>query len=219
MSEISLRPVKTQLLIFAKSPCLGRVKTRLQAVMGPWRARRLHREMVHAVIQMAMQSHLLPVKLLATESHRWLRALAARWGLDYGLQGKGNLGQRMAAASREALQHYEAVILLGGDCPLVTASDLSQLMEILAVDCPAAMIPANDGGYVALGLRCWSPALFSDIDWGSARVADQTRLRMTQLGWRWKELPPRADIDRPEDLQLLPGGVDFRHRQWSVRHR
>lgn len=219
MSEASLRPVKAQLLIFAKAPCLGRVKTRLQTVMGPWRARRLHREMVHSVVQMAMQSRLLPVKLLVTESHRWLGALAARWGLDYGLQGKGNLGQRMAAASRKALQQYESVILLGGDCPLVTASDLSQLMAILAADCPAAMIPANDGGYVALGLRCWSPALFSDIDWGSARVADQTRLRMTQLGWRWRELTPRADIDRPEDLQLLPGGAGFRHRQWSVRHR
>jgi hypothetical protein len=50
-----------------------------------------------------------------------------------------------------------------------------------------------------VGLRCPQPRLFEDIDWGSERVMAQTRLRLSALGLRWRELPSLWDLDRPED--------------------
>ncbi|RLA31853.1 MAG: glycosyltransferase, partial [Gammaproteobacteria bacterium] len=63
--------------------------------------------------------------------------------------------------------------------------------------------PAEDGGYVLIGVRRLSPVLFEGVDWGSDRVLRQTRARLTALGWRWHELRMLWDVDRPEDLMRL----------------
>ncbi|MQM30903.1 MAG: hypothetical protein CRU78_10415, partial [Candidatus Accumulibacter phosphatis] len=67
----------------------------------------------------------------------------------------------------------------------------------------AVFIPAEDGGYVLLGLRCPQPGLFEGVDWGSERVMAQTRQRLLALGLRWCELPALWDVDRPADLTRL----------------
>lgn len=67
----------------------------------------------------------------------------------------------------------------------------------------AVFIPAEDGGYVLVGLRRPLPRLFEDIDWGSERVMTQTRARLHELGLSWRELPTLWDIDRPQDLDRL----------------
>jgi glycosyltransferase A (GT-A) superfamily protein (DUF2064 family) len=64
----------------------------------------------------------------------------------------------------------------------------------------AVLGPAEDGGYVLLGLRHAAPALFRDMPWGEESIAALTRERMRELGWRWRELPALRDLDRPEDL-------------------
>jgi glycosyltransferase A (GT-A) superfamily protein (DUF2064 family) len=60
--------------------------------------------------------------------------------------------------------------------------------------------PAEDGGYVLLGLRRAAPELFAGMPWGSERVAGVTRERLVGLGWDWTELATLWDLDRPEDL-------------------
>ena len=63
--------------------------------------------------------------------------------------------------------------------------------------------PAEDGGYVLLGLNKHHQRLFVGHRWGSENVADSTRAVLTDLGWRWCELPLLWDLDRPEDLERL----------------
>ena len=65
----------------------------------------------------------------------------------------------------------------------------------------AAVGPALDGGYVLIGAREVRPELFARISWGTEAVLAQTRERLEELGWRWRELPALGDVDRPEDLQ------------------
>ena len=66
------------------------------------------------------------------------------------------------------------------------------------------MVPAEDGGYVLLGMNSFDPSLFSSIPWSTSRVAALTRQQISQLGWTLAELPVLPDIDEPEDLRWLP---------------
>jgi glycosyltransferase A (GT-A) superfamily protein (DUF2064 family) len=65
------------------------------------------------------------------------------------------------------------------------------------------MGPAEDGGYVLIGLRQFDARLFSNVTWGTERVAHETRERLQSLGWRWQELETLWDVDRPADLVRL----------------
>ena len=64
-------------------------------------------------------------------------------------------------------------------------------------------IPAEDSGYVLIGLRRPPPRLFEGIDWGTERVTAQTRQRVSELRLCWTELPPLSDLDRLGDLARL----------------
>ena len=91
------------------------------------------------------------------------------------------------------------VIIIGADCPALTAGDLQHA----ANDYDAVLIPAKDGGYVLIGLRWWDARLFTDIAWGTDQVMAATRARLSALTWRWHELPTAWDIDRPADFERL----------------
>jgi len=65
------------------------------------------------------------------------------------------------------------------------------------------IVPAEDGGYVLIGLRHDAPDLFSGISWGTNTVTEETRLRLIKLKWRWHELLSVGMLDRPEDLERL----------------
>jgi glycosyltransferase A (GT-A) superfamily protein (DUF2064 family) len=69
--------------------------------------------------------------------------------------------------------------------------------------CDAVFCPAEDGGYVLVGLSQAMPALFDAMTWGTATVMEETRQRLRNLGWHWHELPVHWDVDRPEDYQRM----------------
>ena len=92
------------------------------------------------------------------------------------------------------------VVLIGGDCPVLQAEHLLQTLDWLKGGCDAVIGPAEDGGYVLLGLNKSSPELFRGIAWGGDSVLDETRSRLQGLGWQWRELEPLWDLDRPADL-------------------
>jgi glycosyltransferase A (GT-A) superfamily protein (DUF2064 family) len=108
---------------------------------------------------------------------------------------------------RALVQELPALIM-GSDCISLCPADIREAAAALERGADAVLGPAEDGGYVLLGLARASPALFNGIAWGGDRVLVDTRTRLRQLGWRWHELPVRWDVDRPEDLARL--GACFR---------
>ena len=70
--------------------------------------------------------------------------------------------------------------------------------------------PAEDGGYVLVGLSRCDPELFRGIPWGGSEALAETRRRIAALGWRAIELPALWDLDRPGDLERLPEGLRAR---------
>ena len=190
-----------RILIFAKAPEPGRVKTRLIPALSPRGAADLHARLLADTVARLASAGPAPVELWCAPDPACapFPELANRLLLPLYAQRGADLGERMLDAAVDALTRSGAVVLVGTDCPLLEKTYLAQALAALrGVD--AVLGPAEDGGYFLLGLKQSAPELFFDIPWGTDRVAAITRDRMDALGWEWAELPPLWDLDRPDDL-------------------
>lgn len=177
---------RTKVIVFARAPRAGRVKTRLIPLLGEQGAARLHARLLRRALATALEADLGPVELWTMRRQR---------GAD--------LGARMYHAFARSLRRAERVVLIGSDCPVLRGSDLRKAARWLAGGADAVFAPAEDGGYALIALRRVSPRLFDGLEWGGAQVMAHTRARLTTLGWRWRELPEVWDVDRPEDYRRL----------------
>jgi rSAM/selenodomain-associated transferase 1 len=177
---------RTRIIVFAREPRAGRVKTRLIPLLGEAGAARLHARLLARTLDTAHAARPGAVQL------RWARS-----------QRGADLGARMLNALRDGLRRADRVILIGADCPALRARDLRRCARWLAGGADAVFAPAEDGGYALIALRRVSPRLFDGIAWGGTQVMTQTRARLAELAWRWRELPEVWDVDRPEDVHRL----------------
>ncbi len=198
------RCTQDRVLVFAKAPSSAR--TRLVPALGTEGTARLARRRGDEALARAHAAALGPVTLCVTpDDGPFLESFQAPPGTLCVPQGGGDLGERMARAAERTLVHGDPVLLLGTDCPALDVPTLRRIAEDMCrVD--AVLVPALDGGYVALGLRRFDPSLFSDISWGTPSVAPTTRARISRLGWTLLELPALPDVDEPRDLDALPAG-------------
>ena len=202
-------------LVFAKAPVAGQAKTRLIPALGAAGAAGLQACLTRATVERLATAALSPLTLWAAPDteHPLFQQLRASHELTLARQCDGDLGQRMLHACRQC--RAEACVLLGTDCPGLDADVLRQALVALRQN-DAVMIPALDGGYVLLGLRRAEPGLFDAMPWGGSEVAALTRARMRRLGWRWAELAPLRDLDRPEDLTALRAQVEAMNCERAV---
>jgi rSAM/selenodomain-associated transferase 1 len=196
---------RVRILVLAKAPVPGAVKTRLAGSLGAVGAAELQRRMLRRVVALAGYSGIGPVELWCAPhaDHPDFSAFAALPNTTLLSQVHGDLGQRMLHAARRALRGCDAVILVGSDCPALDATVLIRARRLLCGGCQAVLVGAEDGGYVLLGLRRVAARLFTDISWGGADVLCATRSRLRELRWSWLELAPLWDVDRPADLGRL----------------
>ena len=201
---------ETTVLVFAKAPEPGVAKTRLIPLLGAAGAASLQRVLTERALATARAADLGPVELWCTPSatHPLLARYATQFGVRALTQCDGDLGDRMLHAATSALTASSRVIIMGTDCPAMTASMLRDAASWLDRSHQAVLVPAQDGGYVLLGLGTCDAHLFAGIAWGSNQVITSTRQRLTALGWGWHELPPSWDVDRPADYErLLASGL------------
>ena len=161
--------------------------------------------MTRRAVETAIQAKCGAVQLWCSPcpEHPFFLELKRHYAIELRAQRGRNLGERMHSAFVHALRRAPQAVLIGADCPALTAGDLRAACEQLNGGKEAVLSPACDGGYVLIGLTRPTRELFTDIDWGSERVLAQTRQRLSELGRAWHELPTRPDIDRPEDLARL----------------
>ena len=195
-----------RVVVFAKAPEPGKVKTRLIPALGAEGAAALHRRLVRHSLRTAQEAALGPVELWCAPDarHAFFRECAREFGVSLHSQGEGDLGERMRSAFEAALSRAARVILVGGDIPALSSRYLRDAERALRGDHDAVIGPAEDGGYVLVGLARSDAELFRGIPWGGPEVLKETRLRIAALGWRGLELPTLWDADRPEDLERLP---------------
>lgn len=191
-------------LVFAKAPEPGLAKTRLVPLLGAEGAARLQEQLIARALATATAAAIGPVILWCTPAvdHPLLERAAAKAGANRALQGDGDLGARMHAAAIATLAGFTRLIIIGTDCPALTPSALASAAGALA-NCDAVVIPAEDGGFVLLGLTRTDSRLFANVEWGSAHVMAATRRNLKALGWRWHESPSLWDVDLPSDFARL----------------
>jgi hypothetical protein len=193
------------LILFAKAPVPGRVKTRLIPALGASGSVRLYRELILHTLSRAVDAQIGPIDLWCSPSsnHPFFHRCVGKFKINLTDQTKGNLGTRMTHAFEETLKTVSQALLIGTDCPSLTVDDLREAAACLRQGMDAVIGPAEDGGYVLIGLRRPAPEMFAGISWGTGSVLDETRVRLRRRGWKWHELPERWDVDRPEDLERL----------------
>ena len=197
----------TRIVIFAKAPVPGKVKTRLVPALGEIGAALLARRMLADTVDRALATGLANTELCASPhpaDPQWAGLLPT--GVCLTGQGVGDLGQRLAAAAARVIDGGERVLLIGTDCPDLDSARLCEAAALLDQH-DAVIFPAHDGGYVLLGLVRTDPSLFADIAWSTSSVAATTIARIRTLGWSLYIGDALSDIDEPADLdraQALP---------------
>lgn len=196
-----MRP--TRIVIFAKAPVAGRVKTRLIPALGEVGAARLAQRMLRVTIAEAVAAKLGTPELCATphpSDPEWQPFLPEQ-AILYADQGDGDLGERLARAANRVIEAGENVLLVGTDCPALDRHKLRAAAAALRSH-DAAIHPTFDGGYALLGLSKFDGSLFTGIGWGGASVAAATIDRMRALGWSLWAGETLRDIDLPEDIEF-----------------
>ena len=181
-----LRFAHSRLLIFARAPVVGQVKTRLIPAIGAAAACNFYRQCLHRTVARMLRASLAPVIVYATDTQHPEWQTLTQYGAFCLRQQCGNdLGERMAQAIAESLQDgAQSVILVGTDAPSLTPDDVAQGFRQLQADADVVMAPAEDGGYVLIGLKQAQPVLFQAMPWGTDQVAALTRQRCRVQGLR-----------------------------------
>jgi rSAM/selenodomain-associated transferase 1 len=185
--------------ILAKAPLAGFAKTRLIPTLGAEGAAALQARLVTRATATATAASTGPVTLWATpdETHPLFKLLRQEFGVKLARQPQGDLGERMHTAFGNG-----PTLVVGTDCPALESDHLVLAAAMLRHH-DAVVIPAEDGGYVLIGLCKPQPAVFSNMVWGTATVMDETRRRFRSLNMTWKELPTLWDVDTAADLARL----------------
>lgn len=202
---------------FAKLPELYRVKTRMQPQLNASQSLALHCDLTEHSFRVLSDSSCWDYQLWVTarsETPDFFDTLTMGGSAQIHIQQGVDLGERMAYALQRVLESYRYAVIVGSDCPQLDQASLNQLVSKLESGDQAVLIPACDGGYVALGLSEFSGNIFKRVEWGSDKVLDQTLVRVRALNWRYSLAEPLADVDRAEDLRGLDG---FEWgKQWST---
>jgi rSAM/selenodomain-associated transferase 1 len=188
--------------ILAKAPVPGAVKTRLVMMLGADGAASLQDRFIRRTVETAAQAATGPMTLWTDpdERHPVFRALAERHSLTLARQPPGDLGARMLAAIVRA---NGPTLVVGTDCPTLTAVHLRDSAGALRSGAEVVVIPADDGGYVLIGMRRPIPDLFAEMAWSTDTVMTETRRRLTHLGLSWREPAQLWDVDRPTDVRRM----------------
>ncbi|WP_328931224.1 MULTISPECIES: TIGR04282 family arsenosugar biosynthesis glycosyltransferase [unclassified Streptomyces] len=182
----------TTLLVIAKEPLPGRVKTRLTPPFTPEKAAALAEaslvDTLHVVLATPARRRVL---VLAGAPGPWLPP-----GFDVVPQCDGGLDERLAAAFAGC---DGPALLIGMDTPQVTP----ELLSVDFADCDAYFGPAEDGGFWALGLADPDPALLRGVPMSTPTTGAAQRARLTAAGLRVHDLPSLRDVDTAHDAELV----------------
>jgi rSAM/selenodomain-associated transferase 1 len=189
-----------QLAIFAKAPIPGYAKTRLIPSLGAEGAAELQAYLFQRTMQTALASPLRPITLWCAPdcAHPIFQSARQEHGFATHVQAGKDLGERMFGAF-ELLTRRSPTLLIGTDCPILSADHLMLCAAALADDADAAFIPAEDGGYALIGLRQPVWRLFEGMPWGTSDVMRLTRDRLREEHLSVFETDQLWDIDTPAD--------------------
>jgi rSAM/selenodomain-associated transferase 2/rSAM/selenodomain-associated transferase 1 len=203
---------QASIAILAKAPIAGLAKTRLipalgkkGAALGAVGAARAQRQFILQTLHTAHQAKLGSLTLWCAPDakHRHFRALHQQFNIHCQPQPEGDLGIRMQRCAETHFSQTDAALLIiGTDCAVLSPGHLHEAARSLGHH-DACFIPAEDGGYVLIGLKKVIPEVFSNITWSTGAVLTQSLERLNAAGANVALLPALWDVDEPADWQRL----------------
>lgn len=203
--------------VMAKAPIPGFTKTRLIPTLGAEGAASLQAQLTLRSLDTAGRATPRVHLFTAGDDHHpfWAQCPPS---IPRHPQVGADLGARMATAMQSLLATAPAALLIGTDAPVLRPMDLIEAASRLS-SADVVLIPAEDGGYILIGLRQHCDALFSGIDWGSDQVMHQTRAALKRGGLRWVEMPALWDVDTRADYQRACGLALITTMPWGASPR
>lgn len=211
--RVSDRQPDWRVVVFARVPRLGRVKTRLAQVLGAeaaldaYRALLGHTLQTVAAFRAAIHATQAQVRSLHTElcldgedTNHECKRLSETFGFESSQQGAGDLGARMAEALQRSLLRGEQVVLIGSDCPALGPGDLAQAFCLLD-ERDTVLSPTEDGGYALIGAARQLAPVFDAMPWSTPGVLAETLRRLEVCGIPYALLRELWDVDTATDWQ------------------
>lgn len=198
--------MRPTIIVFAKSPKAGLVKTRLIPRVGPAAACLLHEAFV--------EDTLAALEPLQTRCRIELQTDAPWLGRSSKLQAGGDLGNRILTALEGALkQECSVAMILGSDSPTVP---LNHVEQVLACPADVCLGPASDGGFYAIACRKTKPGMFRGVAWSSPATLEQTIAAVKNAGLKITLAPEWYDVDEGADLDRLAADPGLRQATAKV---
>ena len=191
--------IERSLLVFAKAPYPGKVKTRLAQAIGEEEAAALYRRMGKTILEAVRTGDFRTT--VVYDPPEEVRAIRDWLGNAIPLtpQSEGDLGTRMSTAISQALETAEKVCVIGTDTPDLDATDVREAFDALD-QADVVLGPARDGGYYLIGLSEPRPEVFCGVPWSTDRVFQETVARATESGLRVSRLKTLSDVDEASDI-------------------
>ncbi|MBH0190124.1 MAG: glycosyltransferase [Nitrospira sp.] len=201
---------ESALVIFAKAPIPGEVKTRLCPPLTPDEAATLHGSFVLDMLERSK----LAVAKLQLPFHRYLacapsselvffKIMEERQGVRLLDQTGEDLGQRMHRTFADLFaKGYKQVIIVGTDVPTLPLSVYQEALAMLSRS-DVVLGPALDGGYYLIGLKQPAEQLFAGVPWSTDQVLGATQRNAKTLGLSVELTTAWRDVDTIADLQSL----------------
>lgn len=197
--------MKKGLIVFAREPLPGEVKTRLAAAIGKQAAVELYKTMLETVLKSTRQLSNIETTVFWSCKNESLPQLAREYHCTSRLQCSGDLGQRMYAAFEDMFAHgCELCCIIGSDAPDLPCEYILNAYKLLSAQQTDVVFgPSTDGGYYLLGMKELRPQLFMNIHWSTANVLRQSLTVAQASGLTTALLPEWQDIDTLDDLHAF----------------
>lgn len=189
-----------QLIVMAKHPELGRVKTRLAKGLGAVAATRFYRQTTDDVLRRVGDDPRWQTAVAVSPDRAVHERVFARYGLPVLAQGAGDLGHRMGRLMRDL--PAGPVVIVGSDIPDISGRHVAEAFKALGTH-DAVFGPADDGGYWLVGLRRVPRVvdIFDNVRWSGEHTLADTLRNVGQAGLSVAMLGVLRDIDTVDDYQ------------------
>jgi uncharacterized protein len=208
MKAMMAKTHKNSLILFARDPVLGKVKTRLSPLLKEDAILKLYicflQESLDNIRRVENVDLFVGVAP-SNESGFFTGTLNSDIRL-FAQEGE-SLGDKMRRAIQDRLQEgYERVVIIGSDSPSLPVSYISRALDS---EKDIVLGPSTDGGYYLIGMKERFVEVFKGVSWGAEKVLSQTHMHLEQNGASLELLPVWYDVDSPEDLKFFKTHLDL----------
>ena len=191
-----------QLVLFAKWPQPGKVKTRLLPLFDPHTSARFATELIHWTIDRVSKSN-FERATLAVWPVEFVDCANETFSVSTIPQIEGNLGDKMAHVICQGITQKKSSIILGCDVPHISIDVLNKAYSEFSSG-NDIIGPTEDGGFYLIGLHQFDPLVFNSVEWGGSNVLRQVIDNYHACGFnRLQKLPMLRDLDEPEDVMVV----------------